>query len=183
MAVEFCPRCGNPRTGSFRFCRACQFDFDSVPQADPPIPPAAAPNAVPPFAPTSTARNDADLILAAGVSWIVCAAFTGYLALEQLNAGNTLSRFGIDSGNYTASAAWNGIAAVVTIYFAARLLRRNSTNLVASMIWAAISVVSGGYQVANGVNDAAFLFSIVAAGAAGVLSLAAWTTLRKTGVT
>lgn len=29
--AEYCPRCGNQRTGSFRFCRSCQFDFDSVP--------------------------------------------------------------------------------------------------------------------------------------------------------
>ena len=28
---EFCPRCGNARTGSFRFCRACQLDFDLLP--------------------------------------------------------------------------------------------------------------------------------------------------------
>lgn len=31
MATEYCPRCGAPRTGAFRFCRGCQFDFDGAP--------------------------------------------------------------------------------------------------------------------------------------------------------
>jgi hypothetical protein len=36
--AEFCPRCGNARTGAFRFCRSCAFDFDEAPldQATPP---------------------------------------------------------------------------------------------------------------------------------------------------
>lgn len=29
MASEFCPRCGQPRVGSLRFCRSCGFDFDA----------------------------------------------------------------------------------------------------------------------------------------------------------
>jgi micrococcal nuclease len=27
---EFCPQCGSTRTGAFRFCRSCRFDFDGV---------------------------------------------------------------------------------------------------------------------------------------------------------
>jgi hypothetical protein len=27
---DFCPRCGTPRVGSFRFCRSCGLDFDAV---------------------------------------------------------------------------------------------------------------------------------------------------------
>src|SRR4051794_33368987 len=27
---EFCPSCGGERTGAFRFCRHCRFDFDAV---------------------------------------------------------------------------------------------------------------------------------------------------------
>jgi micrococcal nuclease len=27
---EFCPECGTPRTGAFRFCRHCRFDFESA---------------------------------------------------------------------------------------------------------------------------------------------------------
>ena len=33
MAAELCPRCGKGRTGSFRFCRSCQFDFDTADSA------------------------------------------------------------------------------------------------------------------------------------------------------
>lgn len=42
MADEFCPRCGTKRLETFRFCRSCRFDFESVP-AD--TPPAAQPAA------------------------------------------------------------------------------------------------------------------------------------------
>lgn len=27
---SFCPKCGTQRTGSFRFCRSCGYDFDGV---------------------------------------------------------------------------------------------------------------------------------------------------------
>jgi hypothetical protein len=30
MSSTYCPNCGTPRVGSFRFCRKCQFDFDSI---------------------------------------------------------------------------------------------------------------------------------------------------------
>jgi hypothetical protein len=36
MATEYCPRCGATRIGSFRYCRSCQFDFESPPDAQPP---------------------------------------------------------------------------------------------------------------------------------------------------
>jgi len=29
LLVEYCPHCGTPRTGAFRFCRHCRFDFES----------------------------------------------------------------------------------------------------------------------------------------------------------
>ena len=29
MTTQFCPQCGTARLGQFRFCRTCQFDFDS----------------------------------------------------------------------------------------------------------------------------------------------------------
>lgn len=28
MTLEFCPRCGTGRTGAFRYCRSCAFDFE-----------------------------------------------------------------------------------------------------------------------------------------------------------
>jgi hypothetical protein len=31
MSGAFCPRCGEPRIGAFRFCLKCQYDFDSPP--------------------------------------------------------------------------------------------------------------------------------------------------------
>ncbi len=33
MTSEFCPQCGVARTGAFRYCRSCQFDFESAPNA------------------------------------------------------------------------------------------------------------------------------------------------------
>jgi hypothetical protein len=30
MAFSFCPRCGTPRLGAFRFCRQCELDFDAL---------------------------------------------------------------------------------------------------------------------------------------------------------
>jgi hypothetical protein len=30
MDSAYCPRCGSERLGSLRFCRKCQFDFDSA---------------------------------------------------------------------------------------------------------------------------------------------------------
>jgi len=28
MPSDFCPQCATPRTGSFRYCRSCKFDYD-----------------------------------------------------------------------------------------------------------------------------------------------------------
>lgn len=30
MATTFCPKCGTPRVGNFRYCRSCQLDFDAL---------------------------------------------------------------------------------------------------------------------------------------------------------
>lgn len=34
MAGEFCPRCGAARIGAFRYCRACQYDFEAAAAPD-----------------------------------------------------------------------------------------------------------------------------------------------------
>jgi hypothetical protein len=47
MPGEFCPQCGNARTGQFRFCRTCQFDFDTLGAAPAPVIPSAPPSAPP----------------------------------------------------------------------------------------------------------------------------------------
>lgn len=74
MAAEFCPRCGRARTGAFRFCRDCGFDFDTatatarmpVPSATPdspmsPAPPQAAPMSRPPQSFTEKYRGSPSL--------------------------------------------------------------------------------------------------------------------------
>lgn len=64
MATAFCPSCGTPRVGAFRFCRSCQFDFDAPADAAPPSWPPGAPAASPvavaaPPAPSATTVSDA----------------------------------------------------------------------------------------------------------------------------
>jgi len=61
VKTDFCPNCGTPRVGAFRFCRSCQLDFDAVtdaaPAAGPAIAPPASPVAMaaPPFAASAAA--------------------------------------------------------------------------------------------------------------------------------
>jgi hypothetical protein len=63
---------------------------------------------------------------------------------------------------------------VITLYFGARLLRRgNRSDLRSSVVWAAISVIGGVYQIANGVSSDVFAASVIAALVAGVVSLVA----------
>ena len=56
MAVEFCPRCGTQRTGAFRYCRSCQFDFDAGPALGGPLPP-PSPSVPPASAPSDPAPS------------------------------------------------------------------------------------------------------------------------------
>ncbi len=50
MSSTFCLNCGMPRAGSFRYCRRCQYDFDSVNPSEGagPPPDSAEPSAAPP---------------------------------------------------------------------------------------------------------------------------------------
>jgi hypothetical protein len=76
MAFSFCPRCGTPRLGAFRFCRQCELDYDaltfsptgqpsppafvSAPAAQPPLPAilAAPPTQTPPPDPVSASASE-----------------------------------------------------------------------------------------------------------------------------
>jgi len=158
MATEFCPQCGNPRVGALRFCRQCQFDFDTVPPAAGPVRSPLVPQPVP------AATN---VPMLAGLAWLLGAALTGYLAYQQWSLGST---FG--SADYQATAAWNAFTALVTLYFGARLIASPSRRLLDwSAAWAILSVASGVVQIATaGLVGDVFVMSVIAAAVAGVLS-------------
>jgi hypothetical protein len=104
----------------------------------------------------------------------LCAALTGYLALLQLGAAQTLARLGLNQGDLQTYAAWNGISAFVTVVFGVRLLQRPTRGTLNwSIGWAILSVIGGAIQVSSGASNDIFLGSIVAAGVAGALSYAA----------
>ncbi len=108
--------------------------------------------------------------MAAGVAWILTAAVTAYLALLQWSYVGTM----FDDGTYQLNALWNGIAAVLTAYFGARCLMNPPRGLLGtSTAWGVLSVAWGAYQIANGATHELFLLSVLGAGVAGILSLAA----------
>lgn len=153
------------RLGNYRFCTSCKFDYDAmaggqVPLTTPPIAPA------PPTTPASSASPAA---LLAGVSWIACAALTGYLGFLQLSFAGSV----VDDGSLTEAAIWNGVAAALTLYFGAKLLTSPSRGFLGtSVAWAAIVLAWNTYSLANGVSHWAYIGATVAALAAGVLSFA-----------
>jgi hypothetical protein len=102
---SICPRCGTARVGSFRYCRACQFDFEKEVRSAPITIPEQAPAAFftfepatepPPASPTSTTQRSA-LVRESGSaadavsaqpssgrrrpSWLVLAGIGGVLAV------------------------------------------------------------------------------------------------------
>jgi hypothetical protein len=104
MATEFCPRCGLPRTGAFRFCRACQFDFDSAPlpvavtSAVPgPVSPGAAPVAVSVAAAPATPIDWGALLVLVAGALAILGSFLPWLTATVALVG-TVTRNGIDGG-------------------------------------------------------------------------------------
>ena len=98
MASTFCPTCGTRRVGAFRYCRSCQFDFDSpdvapaigVAIAAPPtlerVAPPVAPTAATatPTAPTSSTETAASAETGSGA--VSTAATSSRVEVVMLNA-------------------------------------------------------------------------------------------------
>lgn len=92
LAQEYCPRCGTPRVGSFRFCRSCQLDFNSIPASQPAAAPPApqqptAATVSESIAPSTAAPAAASRSIAPGrvLIWVVIGLLVvtgGYLAWQ-----------------------------------------------------------------------------------------------------
>ena len=89
--MQFCPNCGAQRTGAFRFCRSCKFDFDTDTMSS--APPSGAPSSTGP----SEAADDASprgLPSCSGVvtgthGYYLYALFAPYEASDLLNPSKT----------------------------------------------------------------------------------------------
>lgn len=148
----YCPRCGTARPAEAAFCGVCGQAFDASP---------APVIGTPPMASTTPA-------LLAGLAWLVAAALGAYLAYQQWTVAQLLA-----DSDLQVTAAWNALAAIVTLYFGARIIASPSRSLLNnSAAWAALSVLLGVVQATSGVADI-FVWAIIAAAAAGVLSFVA----------
>lgn len=168
--MAFCPRCGHRRLGNFRYCTQCNFDFDDPSPATQSSPAASSPVAAPP---ASSQQNQ--LATWAGLSWLASAALLAFLAFQQFEAASLASSIGLgDASEITATAAWNGLQAIITAFFAVRCLRGPDRGfLTTSVAWAVVNVGFGVYQVVNGATYWVFYAFLIASGLAGVLSWAA----------
>ena len=183
----FCPRCGAARTGSFRSCRTCRFEFDDVSPAGltPPSPvqsfsaryaaQPALPSAQPKSAGPPPRRQAAT---AAGIAWIIAAALIGFVALQQLAAANSLDVLNRVSADAVEGGRLAEAVAALTVYFGARLLGNPPRSfLQTSFFWAVLIVGWAAYQVSAGIRSEIFTAATIVAGVAGMLSLAAWSRL------
>lgn len=124
-AREFCPSCGTPRTGSFRFCRSCGFDYDTLPEQsylipDPPLVAPPPPSGVAPPSPIAAPAQtgwSADAPAPKSRSpWLMVGVFVAILAILALIpfAGGLLRGLGDGSqgispaGLPPAGAIWFG---------------------------------------------------------------------------
>lgn len=156
-AQTFCPNCGKPRLPGARFCPSCGHGYDGTSESTP-----------------STPETNTTAMLA-GLAWLTCAALTGYLAYQQWAYSQLIKGTILDSGNVGTTleqtALFNAFSAVVTLYFGARILTKPTHRLLTwSAFWAVISVGWGILQISQGVSNDIFVFSLIAAGVAGVLS-------------
>jgi len=138
------------------------------PAAPPAAPvPAAAPA---PIAMTSSSQ----MALGAGLAWLAAAALTAFLAFQQYTAYQELTALGQSGLGLDGSAIENGIAALITAYFAIRCFQRPGRSFWSwSLFWAVVNVGFGVIQVVAGATYWVFFLVIIVSGAAGFLSLAA----------
>lgn len=186
MTFSYCPQCGHERVTGLRFCTQCRLDFESLQpipstgvtslmrQAQVPTP-ARAPIASSDSPGTGQANQLLPVL--AGVAWLIGAAAIGYLAFLQLE----YSGMGFaDSGDALGLAVWNGATAAITAYFGAMaIVAPTRSRLGGAVVWAALNVAWGGYQVSQGLTHAVFMLALVAFSLAGVLALVAWSQLRQ----
>lgn len=97
MAATYCPQCGTPRVGAFRYCASCQFDYDdaAIPTTPTPILTPAEPSA-PPASANAKDTTPALVILAGGALGVV-GSFLPWITATVALAG-TIERNGIDGG-------------------------------------------------------------------------------------
>lgn len=172
----FCPHCGTQRTGDDRFCRSCGRELDA---------PAAAAGPRPGVAPSSATATQSTAPLSAtpgagsaatigGLAWIGVAFVSAYLAYLQYQAADYLAFVGTPDASLDTYAIVNVVTAVITLIFAALLISGPTRGrLTASVVWAAISLVSGVVQIAGGATHWTMFASVALALVAGVLSYVA----------
>jgi hypothetical protein len=158
-----------------RFCASCGRAFDAtaapVAAASTSAPTTAIASPPPTKAPIA---RDHTIEVVAGVAWLIAAGCGGYLALQQLQLVQYAQAFGVDAGGLQGTAVLNGVFAIITVFFGIKLFMQPSEGLLSlSILWAIVDVAGGLLQAGQGIGNAAFLGSIVAAGVAGICSFVA----------
>ena len=171
MASSFCPKCGTPRAGAFRFCRTCGLDLDAIPST-----PSAAPVGwsaqvtVPPGV-AAAGTDPATYRLLTMLAWLASAIALAWLGLIQLGFVGTL----IDDGSLGPVAIWNLLMAVLIGYGAVRLQRSpKRSSFRQSAIWAVVIVLLQGIQIVGGATHMAYVLATAAAAGAGILAWLAY---------
>jgi len=93
MGASFCPACGTPRVGAFRFCRSCQFDFDALTGLAGPVPASSSgktpgPTVPPPLPPeaAATARSPSLAVFAIAILMVLGTAGAAFVVGEGLSS-------------------------------------------------------------------------------------------------
>lgn len=106
------------------------------------------------------------------MAWLGAAAAIAYLAFLQLDYSGTGL---VGSGQALQLAIFNGVSALITGYFGARVVTRaRPGDFLGGTVWAVLNVAWGAYQVSQGVSHPAFILALVLMALAGLLSFVAW---------